>query len=79
MEEGPMGNRTITMRVPESFYEKLCQLASENEETPTETARRILRENIKNAAKDANEKIIDAEVIADDGDEETVIAPVIGD
>ena len=72
-----MGNRTITMRIPESLYEKLCQLASKNEETPTETARRILRENIRNATKDANKKIIDAEVIPDDKADKVIIAPVI--
>ncbi len=57
-KELEMGNKTITMRLTESVYEKLCQLANKKDELPTETARRILREKLSET-----DEIIVAEVI----------------
>ncbi len=43
-----MAVKTITVRLPQSTYEKLCQLADSLEELPSEMARDILREFIAN-------------------------------
>ncbi len=43
-----MAVKTITVRLPQSTWEKLCQLADSLEELPSETARNILREFIAN-------------------------------
>ena len=61
-----MGNKTITMRLTESTYEKLCQLANKKDELPTETARRILREELAKSEGDSEEEIIVAKIISDD-------------
>ena len=71
-----MGNKTITMRLTESVYEKLCQLANKKDELPTETARRILREKFAEIEGDSEEEIIVAEIIPDD---EIIEAEVIPD
>jgi len=40
--------KTITVRLPQSTYERLCEFADSLEELPSETARNILREFIAN-------------------------------
>lgn len=35
--------KTITVRLPQSTYEKLCELANNSEELPSETARQLLK------------------------------------
>lgn len=40
--------KTITVRLPQSTYEKLCELADATEQLPSETARGILREFLAN-------------------------------
>ncbi|GAI72041.1 unnamed protein product [marine sediment metagenome] len=46
-----MAVKTITVRLPQSTYERLCQLADSLEELPSEMARDILREFIANFGK----------------------------
>ncbi|GAI59359.1 unnamed protein product [marine sediment metagenome] len=46
-----MAVKTITVRLPQSTYERLCQLADSLEELPSEMARDILREFIGNFGK----------------------------
>ena len=69
-----MGNKTITMRLTESVYEKLCQLANKKDELPTETARRILRENLADINSDSADKVIVAEIVPE---YEDIVAKVI--
>lgn len=38
-----MAVKTITVRLPETTYQRLCQFAESSEELPSETARNILR------------------------------------
>ena len=71
-----MGNKTITIRLTESVYEKLCQLANKKDELLTETARRILREEFAEVKGDSEEDIIVAKIILDD---EIIEAEVIPD
>lgn len=44
-----MAVKTITVRLPEPTYAKLCQLAESLEELPSETVRGILREFLSNS------------------------------
>ncbi|MBA7549956.1 hypothetical protein ES705_42461 [subsurface metagenome] len=46
-----MAVKTITVRLPQSTYERLCQLADSSEELPSEMARNILREFLANFGK----------------------------
>ncbi len=46
-----MAVKTITVRLPQSTYERLCQLADSSEELPSEMARDILREFLANFGK----------------------------
>ena len=63
--------KTVTIRLPESMYEKLCKLASENEELPSETARQILRKTLTGAKENSEDEVIIAEAIPD---EEVIVA-----
>jgi len=65
-KELEMENKTITMRLTESIYEKLCQLANKKDELPTETARRILRENLADISSDSADEVIVAEIVPDE-------------
>ena len=67
--------KTVTIRIPGSTYEKLCKLASENEELPSETARQILRKTLTVAKEDSGNEVIIAEVIPKD--DKVIIAEVI--
>ena len=69
-----MGQKTITMRLTESVYEKLCQLANKKDELPTETARRILRESLADINSDSADKVIVAEKVPE---YENIVAKVI--
>ena len=68
--------RTVTIRLLGSTYEKLCKLASENEELPSETARQILRKTLTRAKEDSEDEVIIAEAIPD---EEVIVAEAIPD
>ena len=57
-----MKSVVVTIRLPEPIHRMLCEVAEENMELPSETARRILRENLN---QDKG-KVIIAEVIEDD-------------
>jgi hypothetical protein len=46
-----MAVKTITVRLPQTTYERLCQLADSSEELPSEMARDILREFLANFGK----------------------------
>ncbi len=48
-----MAVKTMTVRLPQMTYEKLCQLAESLEELPSETGRNILREFIANLGETA--------------------------
>jgi len=43
-----MGVKTVTVRLPQTTYERLCLFAESSEELPSETARKILREFLAN-------------------------------
>ncbi len=45
-----MKSVVVTIRLPEPLHRILCKVAEENMELPSETARRILRENLKQNA-----------------------------
>ena len=67
--------KTVTIRLPGSTYEKLCKLASESEELPSETARQILRKTLMGAKEVSKDEVIIAEVIPDD--DVVIVADVI--
>ena len=46
-----MAVKTITVRLPQTTYEKLCQLSESLEELPSETSRNILRQFINRIKK----------------------------
>lgn len=71
-----METKVITLRIPQPIYEKLCKLADEREELPSETARKILRESLSATQENPEEKVIIAERIPD---EEVIVAEVIPD
>ena len=50
-----MKSVVVTIRLPKPLHRILCKVAEENMELPSETARRILRENLK---QDEDEVII---------------------
>ena len=67
--------KTVTIRLPGSTYEKLCKLASENEELPSETARQILRRTLTGAKEVSEDEVIIAQVIPED--DEVIVAQAI--
>lgn len=81
-----MGIKAVTIRLTDPVYEKLCKVAGENEEFPSEAARRILRENLTDTNSDSADKVIDAEIVPDEEvieaeviEEDVIVAEVIPD
>ena len=60
-----METKVVTIRLPQATYEKLCKLADESEELPSETARRILRESLTVTQENLGETVVIAEAIPD--------------
>ena len=58
-----MGNKAITIRITESMYEKICELATENDELLSETIRNILRKYLADIEEDSKSDAIDLEEV----------------
>jgi predicted CopG family antitoxin len=50
-----MGVKTVTIKLTESVYERLCRLATESEEFLSETVRRVLRKALSEPSGDSED------------------------